>query len=71
MQILLVGWPADALLITLLRAWAFLERQSREEQQEACEEDEADTAGVECCVGATVGWYVTIACRCDGDDVDS
>ena len=69
-QILFVGWPADALLITLLCAWTFLERKSREEQQEACQEDEADTAGVECCVGAVAGWDVTIARRRDGNDVD-
>ena len=69
-QVLLVCWPANTLLVALLCAWAFLERKTREEQEQACQKDKADTAGVKCCVGAVAGWDVTIARRCDGDDED-
>jgi hypothetical protein len=69
-QVFFVCWPANTFLVAFLCAWAFLEGQAGKEQEEACQEDEAHTAGIECCVGAVAGWDITIARRCDGDDVN-
>jgi hypothetical protein len=69
-QVFLVLWPADAFLVAFLRTGAFLEGKSGEEEQKACEEDEADAAGVQCCVGAAVGGEGAVACGRDGYDVD-
>jgi len=69
-QVLFVRWPVDAFLVALLRTGAFLKGQARQEEQEGCQEDEADTAGIEGGVRAAVGGKAAVAGGGDGDDVD-
>lgn len=69
-KVLLVLGPADTFLVALLCSRTFLQWKSRKKQQERGQEDEANAAGVKCCVGATVRGQSAVAGGCDGHDVD-
>lgn len=69
-EVLLVLWPAFAFLITLLRTGTLLQWQTGQEEKETCQENEADAAGVQCCVGTAVRRQSAVARRGDCDDVD-
>lgn len=45
-QVLLVCRPIVALLVTLLSARTFLERKTRKEEKEACQQDPANATGI-------------------------